>query len=168
MMDGNSQAFQIMNDSKIKLYRGFDEKLGEGIARNPYWQIPRTPKHSNKLVHQLADEWFQNRFGIAARSSTIICSTSIAQAATFAKPEGCLAVIKPIGNYRLVYSTCVKDFLKYASDGVTADRASVWEWLKNQNYQCVASTEQISPFHAGEVLVHCESFNLQHITQKSG
>ena len=161
-MAGVSQFIPTMTDHELLLYRGFDKMLGEGPTRNPYLDTPRAPKHSNMFVHNLADEWFLQRFGVAARSSTVICSTSPQQAAQYVGPLGCLAIISPIADHRLIYSPNVIDFLEYFTDGVTADRSSVRQWLEEQCYQCVTSPRLISREHKGEVMLSCEMFNLQH------
>lgn len=161
-MDGVSQSNPTMTDHERLLYRGFDAKLVEGPTRNPFLDIPRAPSNSNAFVHNVADGWFLERFGVAARSSTLICSTSAKQAAKYVGPAGCLGIITPIGACQIIYSTNVIDFLQYFTDGVTADWSSVRQWLEEQYYQCVPSPRLISREHTGEVMVYCESFNLQH------
>lgn len=152
-----------MTSAAVVLYRGFDTKLTEGRTPNPYLVAPRMPKHSNVRIHEFADQWFRQKFGIAARSACVICSTDACQAADFANPTGCLAAVHPVGESRFIYSSNVKDFLQYAAEGVTADQQSVWNWLNGQSYECVASASQISINHKGEVMVFCEAFDLQYV-----
>lgn len=151
-----------MNNANIVLYRGFDTLLPEGEIHNPYLIAPRKPKDSNVDIHEFADQWFQQRFGVAARSSTIICSTDLFQAADFAESNGCLAIISPIGHSRFIYSPYVRDFLQYATEGVTATQQSVWNWLDMQDYECAESLSDVNPIHKGEVMVSCEVFHLRY------
>lgn len=103
------------------LYRGFDVRFEVQLIENVFRNSPRPPRDTNTHNHNNADEWFQEQFGIRARSTTLICSTSIEQAKHYGI---CLMQIEPLPPYRLIFSRNVVDFLNHALEMRSPDKQS--------------------------------------------
>lgn len=149
-----------------RLFRGFNTYFMDGEYPNIYRQTPREPKAANTLVHQFADAWFHDRFGVRARSATILCTTLVEQASLYAGATGSLAEIVPLGDYRVIYSTRVKDFLDYVSDGVPAVQEAVEAWLASKDHVCVNHLAHV-PHGQGEIMLSCDRFALRNMERKS-
>jgi hypothetical protein len=162
LVDGHTLTGQIMTD-KISLYRGFSKRLEDGVQINRFRLFPRSPVNTNRIVHDTADQWFYEEFGIRARSQTILCSTNIDQARDYCSNNGSLALIEPIGEYSIVYSTQVSDFLKYVIDGVYANENEIIIWLSSQNYKSATSINSLPAYHRGEVMLFCEKYNIKNL-----
>lgn len=75
----------------------------------------RNPKDTPLDVHNWLDNWFEENFGIKARSNSIITTGD----SDVAKGYGNLYVIFPIGNYEIIWSPRINDLytkLYYESD----------------------------------------------------
>ena len=141
----------------IRLYRGFNEKHESSIMKNKWRGQAREPVNSNIHVHNYANEWFKNNFGVEARSRTIICSTDIKQAEKYAE-HGCVMQILPEPPYRLIFSENVIDFLSYAFEINNLDKVEIQHWLSYQGYSMVADINHLPKSFLGEVMVDCENF----------
>lgn len=141
----------------IKLYRGFREKLEPGRMKNIFRDKARTPLHSNPNAHHHADEWFKKNFEVAARSTTIICSTDVAQARRYAENGSTLQIL-PRNPYRLIFSEYVKDFISYIDAG-EVNQANIQDWLSKQDYVMIDQTSRLPKYFLGEVMVDCEYFD---------
>lgn len=144
----------------MKLYRGFKSVLTKDILENKFLLKPRKPVDSGIEFHHIADEWFLKKFNIKARSQTILCSTDIEQAREYAVSGG-LAELAPIGNYQLIFSTDVNDFIQHDIDCYNPDE--IVDWLENKNYQIVDSEDNIPESHLGEVMLYCASYQVKII-----
>jgi hypothetical protein len=142
----------------IKLYRGFNEKFESGKQKNKWRDTARSPRDSNPDAHCYADEWFNDIFAVRARSGTLICSSDIEQAKTYAD-HGCVMRIQPVNPYRLIYSSSVTDFLNYAMEVDGRRRDAMRDWLSNQNYKMIDDINLLPEEFVGEVMVDCEYYD---------
>lgn len=152
-----------MNKEQPTLYRGFNTCLPDGELINKFLTCPRVPVTTNLVVHNIADAWFERSFGVKARSQAIICSTDIEQASSYCSGNGSLAKLLPVGKYKALYSGQVKDFIRYAMDGVVAEKCAVEDWLALQNYQCVDDLFGIPVAFKGEVMLCCERYTIKNL-----
>jgi hypothetical protein len=149
-----------------KLYRGFGQEMTEGETPNLFLERPRNPIETKLEFHNHADYWFEQRFGIRARSTTVICSTDYNQSKKFAENgNGTLAEISPISPFSLIYSRSIKDFIQLTQEleHMSITYSDVKNWLDYQNYQCVQSCSEIDPKFSGEVMVACDRYYLHKI-----
>lgn len=137
------------------LYRGFKQPLTSALQVNIFRQCPRTPTHTSFEVHEYADEWFFRKFGIKARSTTIICSTDFSQARSF----GVSYRITANGAFAIIYSPLVRDFLEYETELSSPSQGDVWAWLEEKKYTMVMAAEHIESGFLGEVMLCCESYS---------
>lgn len=154
--------------SEVKFYRAFTKPISNGVHKNLFINGTRKPTHMPLEAHHIIDQWFMDKFGIKARSSTIFVGTQIRSVESYAKSEG--AVIKiisfPVGsNY--IYSSKIHDLyenynLLIQSDGY-ADTRNIIPLLEESNYQITNNPELIPPDFLGEIMVYCEYFYLEDL-----
>ncbi|MCM5704561.1 hypothetical protein [Larsenimonas salina] len=146
----------------VKIYRGFGCHIPEGVNKNIFLERPRVPVDTSTNIHAYADEWFYEKFGIEARSRTIICSTDIKQAKSYVRSGGILANIVPLGDPVIIYSSDVQDFLDVTCsiEGGVISRESVFSSLNKKFYKSVSNYRDIDPNFKGEVLVYCKEFEV--------
>ncbi|ELV8758688.1 TPA: hypothetical protein ACOL2F_003631 [Vibrio parahaemolyticus] len=146
----------------MKLYRGTKKSVtSDRTLINKYLDTPRVPRDTHPAIHEQADLWFFERFGIKARSQTIFVSTCRKQAALYSGDDGSLLEIEPVGEYKLIYSAWVKDFLDHAIDGIQGEKPEdITSWLNGKHYCCVSSTEDLPQGFLGEAMLFCEKYNV--------
>lgn len=137
------------------LYRGFNQSLTSVVQVNIFHKSPRTPTHTSFEIHEYADEWFFHKFGIKARSTTIICSTDFSQARSF----GVSYRITATEPFAIIYSPLVRDFLEHETELSSASQGDVWAWLEKKQYKMIMATEHIESNFLGEVMLCCESYS---------
>lgn len=158
----------MINYSNIKFYRAFARPIPNGVHQNPFIDGTRTPTHMPLDAHIIIDNWFMDKFGIKARSSTIFVGTQQQSVISYAQSED--AVIKiisfPVGS-KYIYSSKNHDLyddykLLILSDGY-ADIRNLTLLLEESNYQLIDNPELISPDFLGEIMVYCDSFLLEDL-----
>lgn len=130
----------------VILYKGFKGLVPEGKLENIWRSTPRNPVSTSQSDHDNADAWFNSKFGVLARSTTLICSTSLAQANDY----GYVMKIVPEPPYTIIYSPNVQDFLIHQVDIGTLE-----EWLDMMKYEKVDNVENLPEDFEGEVMVDC-------------
>lgn len=128
----------------------------ENIFRNN----PRAPIHTNESLHNAADEWFFEKFGVRARSSTLMCSTDLSQARGY----GATYSIAPIGHYKAIYSKEIKDFHEITAhfpEGAEFSASDIRTWLESNNYIMTDDLSKIEDGFLGEVMLDCERFTIK-------
>lgn len=140
------------------LYRGFKQPLTSAVQVNIFHQSPRTPTHTSLEVHEYADEWFFHKFGIKARSTTIICSTDFSQSRSY----GASYRITADNPFAIIYSPLVRDFLEHQAElsSPSPSQEEVWAWLEEKKYTMVMAAENIESDFLGEVMLCCKSFSV--------
>lgn len=136
------------------LYRGFSEKLNTADQVNKFYHASRTPINTNIEVHKVADLWFFEKFGIYARSSSLICTTDFSQANSY----GIAYRVLPEPPSPMIYSSSMRDFLEHESDLDVLNEESIRAWLESQRFNLVYSTSDIDPGFLGEVMVVCKCY----------
>lgn len=138
------------------LFRGFGSKLISGVQKNIFYHTPRIPRDTELGVHENADLWLHEKFGIRARSSSLICTTNFDQARSY----GYTYRVTPIEPISIIYSPLVKDFLEHELELSSDSQSDVWAWLECKNFKMVRSVKDIEPDFFGEVMVHCEHYSV--------
>ncbi len=142
----------------MQLYRGFRSIQAKTKMDNKFIKEPRLPAQTRIKVHNVADRWFFRKFGIHARSSTIICSTDYIQAAKY----GYLYKVTPSGKYKLIYSSDVHDFIDIeTSDIKINDSQEIEKWLESKSYVSTENVDHISNDFFGEVMLYCETYDIE-------
>lgn len=145
----------------MKLFRGFNSKVTDGILDNIFLINKRKPLHTPERVHTITDSWFYNKFGIYARSECIFCTPDIHEALKYSIPHegGCLTEVSPVGDYHLILSEKVEDFNLYV-DEIGDNERDINKWLEQQSYVCINNIEQIPDGFLGEIMLFCEKYSI--------
>lgn len=142
----------------MQLFRGKKEDFPLGRFQNPFLELSRTPKDTLWETHKIADDWFLRTFGVAARSTTLMCSTNPSQAYTYGAN---VRIIKPERPYKLISSPEVDDFLEITRSVRDATcRAEIEAWLESRHYYCVDTVEDLRDDALVEVMVYCKFFTV--------
>jgi len=166
----NCQPFlQATNNLKFPLYRGIDGIDSEEVLIKAKCPVNRKPTDSDRLMHDIADSWFQSKFGIKFRSNSVFCIGSDTLAANY----GPTYFMIPIGNFDFCYSKQVWDMYDHFDDAepwyylkTKEDRAEAtlrfYERLASSDYRCNTS---IADFQKGiksrhEMMIHCRNYYL--------
>ncbi|WP_175170401.1 hypothetical protein [Achromobacter kerstersii] len=105
-----------MNVGASMLFRAHSKKYLSGIngiIANPNLQRARQPRDTPVAVHEVLKGWFEDRFGVDYRGSSLFCTGDVAIAAGYKTQASVIIAIEPIGNYSLCYSTKCKDLFAY-------------------------------------------------------
>lgn len=113
----------------------------------------RKPRDTPEDIHEWADNWFYENFGIRARSNTMFCTSE----ASKTKQYGELYIVFPIGNFEIIWSHRLKDL--YTEWMVTKGL----EFWKDYFLTSFAKT-----YHKGnlqkaiksgnEIMLHCDEY----------
>jgi len=144
------------------LYRGFSDFVDSKILENGYLKTPRKPRDSHTYVHKVADDWFERKFGVKARSQTIFCTPDIEQAAEYGKPYE-VSIPQALG-VKLIFSIDVKDFIEIERDICDVNcKEEIINWLENKSYSMVTSSLKLPIDFDGEVMLYCEKYEVSEV-----
>lgn len=144
----------LVGDGMPNLYRGFSKKLNAPEQVNIFYHKSRVPRDTSLEMHEAADRWFFEKFGIYARSSSLICTTDFSQANSY----GTTYQIVPDSSSPMIYSASVKDFLEHESDLDVLTEEGMRAWLECKCFNLVYNVSEITHDFRGEVMVFCESY----------
>ncbi len=149
----------------MKVFRGFVGSVEFGLNKNENLTRPRIPKDSNCFVHEIADQWFYDKFGIKARSETIFCTPNCHQAAEYG--EAYEITIPDTVGYQLVYSAKVDDFIEIQDDvDNLKSKEKIISWLESRDYVVVSSFDKLPVKFKGEIMLYCTHFNIEKDDEK--
>lgn len=159
--------------NKMKLYRGFS-RHGKDYRSNWFNEKSvksRNPQDTAINVHVVADEWFETKFGIKARSEAVFFSTSFEQAKRHTGNGGeVLELYEPLDrrvDYKFIFSEKVTDFIEINADiNDVNSKEEVITWLEAADYKCVGSRNEIPADFEGEVMLACEGYYLKKLNRK--
>lgn len=144
----------------MKIFRGFTGSVKFGLNENENLMRPRRPKHSNFFVHEIADQWFHDKFGIKARSETIFCTPNCHQAATYG--EAYEITVPDTMSYQLIYSLKVDDFINIEDEiDDLENKDKIINWLESKDYTVLYSFDRLPIEFRGEIMLHCTHFNIE-------
>ena len=72
----------------------------------------RKPKDTSKTIHDLANVYFKDKFGVEARNKSIFCTGDLSETGRY----GDTYLIFPVGEYEIIWSPKVKDFTVHVTD----------------------------------------------------
>jgi hypothetical protein len=153
-----------MNRNRVNLYRGFNQIITNGVLENPFLKKPREPIHTKLEVHLIADNWFNEKLNIRARSQCIFGTTDLHTAHKYAlrSEEGTLTQIVPIGNYTIIYSEKVDDFNDHSGE-FKHSYIEIRSWLDAQEYKSIKCIKELPFDFKGEVMLYCEKYEVKVI-----
>lgn len=149
----------------MKIFRGFTGSVKFGLNKNENLMRPRRPKDSNFSVHEVADQWFYDKFGIKARSETIFCTRNCHQAAEYG--EAYRITVPDTMSYQLIYSVNVDDFIKIEDEiDDLENKDKIIDWLESRDYAVVSSFDKLPIEFRGEIMLDCTHFNIEKDDEK--
>jgi len=137
----------------LAFFRGFSLKEPPQTPVLFRTRKDRRPRDLHVDLHQQADEWFKNKFGVPYRSQAVFVTSSRFVAENYAADKGFVARIIPIGNYRFCWSPKNSDllFLQTSLGNLTVE-----DYLNGSNYQ--ESDLLLAHQTAHEVMLYCDSY----------
>lgn len=150
----------------MKLYRGTNRYIDDGIIINDYLTMPRKPKNSPLFIHEVADKWFEEKLGINGRSQTIFTSLCKGHAREYQENGGSLLEVdlSKNSNYSLIFSPHVYDFLKITEEIKNeSDAQQIIRWLESKQYQRVDNVEKVPEDFKGEIMLYCKEYKVENI-----
>lgn len=149
----------------MKIFRGFTGVVNFGLNENENLIRPRRPRDSDYFVHEIADQWFDSKFGIKARSETIFCTPNCHQAAKYG--EAYEITIPDTIKYQLIYSVKVDDLIDIQEDiDDLKNKDEIINWLESKDYDIVSSFEELPTELRGEIMLYCTHFNIEKDDEK--
>lgn len=112
-------------------------------------------------IHEAADRWFFDKFGIYARSSSLICTTDYSQANSYGRIT---YRVVPSVSSPIIYSDSVRDFLEHKFELDSFNEGGITNWLESKNFKMVHDASDIDSDFLGEVMVFCESYQVFLLT----
>lgn len=167
---------------------GYSVGLWNAINRRPLWRgIPdfdwneyslpilnikvdqnRSPRDMPRETHDMLNEWFQKKTGIAYRSQSIFGTGSYREAKQYATDfdsnigGGAVAVVLPVGRYKYCWSPKISDLYSYIEE-------NVMDWSKDdeENKQNIFAALDIAGYRFNkdlgpglesghEIMIHCQ------------
>lgn len=147
-MTVHQQSFETLS-----FYRGFANVKKPTTPLIFTTRKDRIPRDMPEDLHNAANEWFFRKFGIYFRSQALFVTGSKFIALNYAKEEGFVARIIPLGDYRICWSRKNSDllFLRTRPKGVTVE-----SYLENSNYQVSDLGAAQASNH--EVMLYCDTY----------
>lgn len=160
IMKNCSKYLRENNDPTMNImWRGMPFKSQGSVVKTV--RKDRKPVDTNFKVHGILDEWFNDTFGLRARSQGLFVTGDMKQAGTY----GERFIIFPVGDYKYVWSPEVRDLLKVAKSDIAlvlrdkpqSDHESAIRGIMDGlNYQTDGLVEALRTKH--EVVMMCDQY----------
>lgn len=135
-------------------YRGLSEHYEIAHPTLHATRKNRCPRDMSVDLHNTADDWFYESFGVRYRSQSIFLSSNINVAAAYAATPNHIVRIIPVGTYRYCWSSQLSDLLQLCM--CRPDIDTFKDDLKCSSYKEDGIEEA---YHSGhEVMLFCESY----------
>lgn len=85
------------------LYRGMEEE--DNFISYHSIRTDRKPRNTPKAVHDVIDSYFEKRFNLKYRSSSVFCSQTLSSVRVYGKPY----FVFPVNGYKICASNIVRD-----------------------------------------------------------
>lgn len=136
----------------------------------------RHPLDTSIETHQIADQWFEQKFGIRFRSAHVVFVTSDDDTAF---EYGGVGMVIPIGDFSFCWSSKYADVfytklnerhIKFQIDaqsnkrGITKEQVII-DTLENANYQ--DSNLIAAIFSQNEIMIHCQKYYFLDLMSES-
>ena len=140
----------------LAFYRGVSDKYP---ADRPYIFTPRCdrrPKNSPLRFHEIADQWFESRFGIAYRSRGLFLTSGLLSATTYAASPDHVMRIVPLTIHSYCWSPSVSDLLFEANRLANSPIEEIESFLDSAQY-CEGDLKDAHDT-GYEVMLFCEQY----------
>lgn len=138
----------------LEFYRGLSSRYDIQHPSVHYTRKGRRPRDVAENLHQIADSWFSDRFGVRYRSDAIFVSSNLNVVAAYAYSPEHIARIIPLGAYSYCWSSRLTDLLEVCLRKPREDE--LIEELNDADYK---ETDLESAYRMGhEVMLSCDSY----------
>lgn len=121
----------------------------------------RNPKDTPKIVHDLVDDYFEDKFGYRPRSESVFTTGLKNEASRY----GMVYLIFPIGKYKILWSSMVEDLYQKLENNISLYLASAGQITTTEKqivYQILGTYKQGDLKGAiiewREVMLHCDKY----------
>jgi hypothetical protein len=135
----------LESGAKRLLFRGMRNKTKTMLKVNV--RQDRKPKSMGVEMHNLADKWFDEKFGFKARSAAVFVTGDSSEAHDY----GSLYAIFPIGDFKFVWSKKSSDLFVHLFD-----LASTIQKLEELNFKSTDLNDAIAS--GNEIMIHCKEY----------
>lgn len=116
----------------------------------------RRPKDSSIVFHSIADDWFDNKFGVRYRTQAIFVTSRALTARTYAASDRHVMRILPLTAYRYCWSPEISDLLAVIGGLKNKGRDEIEKVLSSLKYREDNLKEAHDSGH--EVMLFCEQY----------
>ncbi|WP_143451073.1 hypothetical protein [Janthinobacterium sp. BJB301] len=144
----------ISSFETLEFYRGISDtdKIVSPIVHKT--RMDRLPRNMSKHLHDEADRWFEQHFGIKYRSQALFVSSSWDTARNYASDDNHVVRIIPTTPYRFCWSPELADLIEYVATANTGQTIS--DFLSQNGY---LDADLMAAHASGnEVMVHCREY----------
>lgn len=150
---GYDRFLEVTDGVTAYLWRGFGEKNFQGIVElGPI--KGRIPRDTPKWIHEIADQWFFDNFGVRYRSEALFCTGDKSVALYY----GNIYPVVPVDEFRFCWSPVIEDFYGTVSKLKLeqGDSTEVFRLLETANY---TDQDLIKAIESGsEIMLHAPSY----------
>jgi hypothetical protein len=138
----------------------------QGVLVNPYLNVARRPRDTPSELHELADAWFEQEFGLRYRSRALFCFGNRPRAANFCDDNHVLIAIEPLGPYSFSYSpNCVDMYEHFKRIGAKPwQQEKVWPQLHSLHYQLGKDSWDTAVDSGCEIMVYAQQFKYLRVS----
>lgn len=139
---------------RLSFYRGMSQKYSLDQVSLVNTRKDRRPKDTEAAIHQVADNWFNEKFGIRFRSQSLFVTSNVGTAATYGATRQHVFRIIPLGEYSYCWSESCKDMLGLVFD--CAKPVDCLARLDNAGYRMDGLDAAYQSGH--ELMVFCDRY----------
>lgn len=138
----------------LEFYRGISTRTPIDSPAVYKTRMDRVPRNMPKHLHEEADRWFEQHFGIKYRSQALFVSSSWNTARNYAFDDDHVVRIIPTTPYRFCWSPELPDLIEYVATGSPGQTIS--DFLSQGGYM---DADLGAAYASGnEVMVHCSEY----------
>ena len=109
--------------------------------------------HIKADIQNALDDWFEQKFRIRFRQSSVFCTGDHYDAKSYSEPNGTTAIVLPVGDYDYCWSPDVGDLFISLQRNKGHDLTS---FMNLSHYRCNEGiAKAIESGH--EIMLHCQS-----------
>lgn len=127
------------NGTKKPLRRGMLLQSDDDIVKVKV-NKNRTPMNTHRRIHEAADDWFLERFGVRARSQSVFCTSSTKVANDYGFPF----LVFPAGNYEVIWSRKINDLFFVLSEGNILSRIRGEKYMNRDAEPLIDDKNEVS------------------------
>lgn len=140
----------------FSFYRGVSNSYSSSAVSIITPRRDRQPRDSSVHFHNIADEWFFDRFGFRYRSGGVFVTSRILTATAYASTPAHVVRVLPLSSYSYCWSRNVSDLLFMEKEVGSQSREVIRRHLHMADYQ----VDELASAHVlgNEVMLNCEVY----------